>query len=111
MKKSILLTLLCTTLFTGAKAQDTKEYKTCVKNDYLIHYCNHKGVTVVVDVTEGGLFVPNISIINDSGHEIIFEPKKMRSRPPFGNRTPVFFRVKHSRIVFLTPPRASWRTS
>ncbi len=79
MKKSILLTLLCATLFTGAKAQDTKEYKTYVKNDYLIHYCNHKGVTVVVDVTEGGLFVPNISIINDSGHEIIFEPKKIKA--------------------------------
>ena len=71
--------MFCATLFTGARAQDTKEYKTYVKNDCLIHYCNHKGVTVVVDVTEGGLFVPNISIINNSGHEIIFEPKKIKA--------------------------------
>lgn len=79
MNKTIFLTLLCAALFTGVRAQDTKEYKTYVKNDRLIHYCNHKGLTVVVDVTEGRLFSPNISIINDTGHEIIFEPLKIKA--------------------------------
>ena len=58
---------------------DAKEYKTYVKNNYKVFYCTHEGVSVVVDPTEGGLFEPHISIINKSGHEIMFEPKDIRA--------------------------------
>lgn len=60
-------------------SDDLKEYKTYVKNDRLVHYCNYNGITVVVDVTEGGLFEPSITIINDTGHEILFEPQKIKA--------------------------------
>lgn len=63
----------------GAMAeQDTKEYKTYVKNDHHVFYCSHNGILVVVDPTIGGLFEPHITIINDSGHEFLFEPKKIK---------------------------------
>ena len=58
---------------------DAKEYKTYVKNNYKVFYCTHEGVSVVVDPTEDGLFEPHISIINNSGHEIMFEPKDIRA--------------------------------
>lgn len=76
--------MLVTLLFavfsvSSSMAQDAKEYKTYVKNDRLVHYCNYNGITVVVDVTDYGLFEPHISIINDTGKEILFEPKKMKA--------------------------------
>lgn len=79
MKAKLLVTLLFAAISASAMAQDTKEYKTYVKNDRLVHYCNHNGITIVVDVTYNGLFEPHISIINDTGHEILFEPKKIKA--------------------------------
>ena len=79
MKKIFLAFLLAVSFVTTATAQDQKVYKTYVKNDRLVHYCNYKGVTVIVDVTESGIFEPQISIINDTGHEFVFEPKKIKA--------------------------------
>ena len=79
MKKVILALLLVSTFVVSATAQNEKVYKTYVKNDRLVHYCNYKGVTVIVDVTESGIFEPQISIINDTGHEFVFEPKKIKA--------------------------------
>lgn len=79
MKKNVFLTLLFVVSSINAMGQDTKDYRTYVKNDRLVHYCNYRGITVVVDVTGSGLFEPHISIINDTGHEILFEPKKIRA--------------------------------
>lgn len=79
MKKIFLALLLAVSFVTTATAQDQKVYKTYVKNDRLVHYCNYKGVTVIVDVTESGIFEPQISIINDTGHEFVFEPKKIKA--------------------------------
>ena len=76
MKKMFTFLLMTVAFVISASAQDAKEYKTYVKNDRLVHYCNHEGVTVIVDVTESGLFEPQISIINDTGNEFLFEPKK-----------------------------------
>jgi hypothetical protein len=65
----------------SATAQtDQKEYKTFVKNDHHVYYCTHNGVTVVVDPTVDGLFEPHITIINESGHEFLFEPKKITAQ-------------------------------
>ena len=72
---SLLMAFVC----IGAMAEeDTKEYKTYVKNDHHVFYCSHNGILVVVDPTIGGLFEPHITIINDSGHEFLFEPKKIK---------------------------------
>lgn len=79
MKAKLLVTLLFAAISASTMGQDTKEYKTYVKNDRLVHYCNHNGITVVVDVTDDGIFEPHISIINDTGHEILFEPKKIKA--------------------------------
>ena len=79
MKIKLLVTLLFAAISVSTMGQDTKEYKTYVKNDRLVHYCNHNGITIVVDVTYNGLFEPHISIINDTGHEILFEPKKIKA--------------------------------
>lgn len=79
MRKIFTLLLLTTACVLSTTAQDAKEYKTYVKNDRLVHYCNHEGITVIVDVTESGLFEPHISIINDTGHEFLFEPKKIKA--------------------------------
>lgn len=79
MKAKLLVTLLFAAISVSTMGQDTKEYKTYVKNDRLVHYCNHNGITIVVDVTYNGLFEPHISIINDTGHEILFEPKKIKA--------------------------------
>jgi hypothetical protein len=62
---------------SAAAQTDQKEYKTFVKNDHHVFYCTHEGVTVVVDPTQGGIFEPHITIINDSGQEFLFEPKKI----------------------------------
>ena len=59
---------------------DQKEYKTFVKNDHHVYYCTHNGVTVVVDPTVDGLFEPHITIINESGHEFLFEPRRLLPR-------------------------------
>ena len=66
MRKMFTLLLLTTACVLSTTAQDAKEYKTYVKNDRLVHYCNHEGITVIVDVTESGLFEPHISIINEA---------------------------------------------
>ena len=77
--KKLISSLLMTFVCIGAMAeQDTKEYKTYVKNDHHVFYCSHNGILVVVDPTIGGLFEPHITIINDSGHEFLFEPKKIK---------------------------------
>ncbi len=77
--KKLISSLLMAFVCIGAMAeQDTKEYKTYVKNDHHVFYCSHNGILVVVDPTIGGLFEPHITIINDSGHEFLFEPKKIK---------------------------------
>ena len=78
MKKlisSLLLAFVCATAMAEA---DTKEYKTYVKNDHYVFYCSHNGVHVIVDPTVGGIFEPHITIINESGHDFVFEPKKIK---------------------------------
>lgn len=75
----LILGLLMAFVCIGAMAeQDTKEYKTFVKNNHHVFYCSHNGIHVVVDPTIGGLFEPHITIINNSGHEFLFEPKKIK---------------------------------
>lgn len=56
---------------------DEKEYRTYVKNDHMVFYCTHQGITVIVDPTEDGLFEPHITIINESGHDFIFKPQQI----------------------------------
>ena len=76
--KKLFFSLMMAFVCGGAMAEeDTKEYKTFVKNDYHVFYCSHNGVTVVVDPTQGGIFEPHISIINESCREFIFEPQKI----------------------------------
>ena len=77
--KKLISSLLMAFVCIGAMAEeDTKEYKTYVKNDHHVFCCSHNGILVVVDPTIGGLFEPHITIINDSGHEFLFEPKKIK---------------------------------
>lgn len=77
--KKLISSLLMAFVCVGAMAeQDTKEYKTFVKNDHEVFYCSHNGIHVVVDPTIGGIFEPHITIINDSGHDFLFEPKKIK---------------------------------
>lgn len=77
--KKLISSLLMAFVCVGAMAeQDTKEYKTFVKNDHHVFYCTHNGIHVVVDPTEGGIFEPHITIINESGHDFVFEPKKIK---------------------------------
>ena len=79
--KNLLVCLLMAMIGASATAQtDQKEYKTFVKNDHHVYYCTHNGVTVVVDPTVDGLFEPHITIINESGHEFLFEPKKITAQ-------------------------------
>lgn len=80
MKKIISLCLLiaCCCLDVMA-SQETKEYKTYVKDNHHVYYCSYQGMNVVVDPTPGGLFEPHITIINDSGHDFVFEPDKIRA--------------------------------
>jgi hypothetical protein len=78
--KKLISSLLLAFVSVGAMAgQDTKEYKTYVKNDHHVFYCTHHGVHVVVDPTEGGIFEPHITIINESGHDFVFEPQKIKA--------------------------------
>ena len=80
MMKKLISSLLMAFVCVGAMAeQDTKEYKTFVKNDHHVFYCTHNGIHVVVDPTEGGIFEPNITVINESGHDFVFEPKKIKA--------------------------------
>ena len=79
MKKLISSLLLAFVCATAMAEPDTKEYKTYVKNDHYVFYCSHNGVHVIVDPTVGGIFEPHISIINNSGHEFVFEPKKIKA--------------------------------
>ena len=79
MKRIVTLWVLMAACCIGTWATDGKEYKTYVKNDRLVYYCNYRGITVVVDITEGGLFQPSINIINETGHEFVFEPKKIKA--------------------------------
>ena len=58
--------------------QDTKEYGVYVKNDHHVFYCSHNGIHVVVDPTIGGIFEPHITIINETGHNFVFEPQKIK---------------------------------
>lgn len=77
--KKLISTVLMAFVCLGAMAEvDTKEYRVYVKNDHHVFYCEHNGVTVVVDPTADGLFYPHITIINESGHDFVFEPKKIK---------------------------------
>ena len=70
--KKLISSLLMAFVCVGAMAeQDTKEYKTFVKNDHHVFYCTHNGIHVVVDPTEGGIFEPNITVITPQGNLII----------------------------------------
>lgn len=81
MKRLLSLWVLTATFTFGTYAQEgTKEYKTYVKNDRLVHYCTHNGVTVVVDPVDFGKWDITLTIINKSGHEILFEPKLIKAR-------------------------------
>ena len=76
--KRLISTLLTALVCAGAMAEvDSKEYRTYVKNDHHVFYCEHNGVTVVVDPTAEGIFLPHITIINESGHDFVFEPQKI----------------------------------
>ena len=101
MKKLLSLWMLVTAFAFGAYAQqDTKEYKTYVKNDRLVHYCTHQGVTVVVDPVDFGKWDITLTIINKSGHEILFKPQLVKARcyTASGN---LANEVKHSLERFL----------
>lgn len=80
MKKIISLCLLmaygCISVMAG---QDAKEYKTYVKDNHRVYYCTSQGISIVVDPSPRGLFEPHITIINDSGHDFVFEPKEIRA--------------------------------
>ena len=77
--KKIISSLIMVFISMGAMAeQDVKEYNTYVKNDHHVFYCCNHGITVVVDPTVGGLFEPHITIINESGHDFVFEPQKIK---------------------------------
>ena len=78
MKKLISSLLLAFVCATAMAEIDAKEYGVFVKNDHHVFYCEHNGVTVVVDPTIDGIFIPHISIINESGHHFLFEPKKIK---------------------------------
>ena len=74
--RKILLCLLMAMIGSAVMAEtDSKEYCTFVKNDCHVFFCSHRGITVVVDPTEGGIFEPHISIINETGRAFVFEPK------------------------------------
>ncbi|WP_028911461.1 hypothetical protein [Prevotella sp. MA2016] len=76
MKKVLLCFMMAFFCITAALAEtDTKTYRTFVKNDRHVFFCSHRGITVVVDPTVGGIFEPHISIINESGRAFVFEPK------------------------------------
>ena len=78
--RKILLCLLMAMIGSAVMAEtDSKEYYTFVKNDRHVFFCSHRGITVVVDPTEGGIFEPNITVINESGHDFVFEPKKIKA--------------------------------
>jgi len=80
MKKLLSLCLLMSFCVLNVMAEkDQKEYKTFVKNDYHVFYCSYQGICVIVDPTAGGLFEPQITIINNSGREFVFEPKKIKA--------------------------------
>jgi len=79
MKKVItclLMTFCCINIFAE---QDAKDYKTFVKDDHHVYYCSYHGICVIVDPTAGGLFEPHITIINNSGHDFVFEPKMIKA--------------------------------
>ena len=78
MKKLIVCLLMALVSAGAMAANDTTEYGVYVKNDHHVFYGMHNGVTVVVDPTPDGIFVPHISIINESGHHFLFEPKKIK---------------------------------
>ena len=79
MNKLIFTALLMGFVCLGAMAEvDTKEYRTYVKNDHHVFYSFHNGIHVIVDPTVGGIFEPHITIINESGHNFLFEPKKIK---------------------------------
>lgn len=76
MMKKLISSLLMAFVCVGVLAEtDTKTYRTFVKNDRHVFFCSHRGITVVVDPTVGGIFEPHISIINESGRAFVFEPK------------------------------------
>ena len=75
MISGLLMALVCSVALAET---DQKVYRTFVKNDHRVFYCEHDVVTVVVDPTDGGLFEPHITIINESGREFVFEPKKIK---------------------------------
>ena len=77
MKKFVLCIMMVMAAVSVNAQNDTKVYRTFVKNDRHVFYCTHHGVTVVVDPTPGGIFEPHISIINESGHDFVFEPKRV----------------------------------
>ena len=80
MKKIISLCLLMAYGCLSVMAtQDAKEYKTYVKDNHRVYYCTNQGISIVVDPSPRGLFEPHITIINDSGHDFVFEPKEIRA--------------------------------
>ena len=83
MKKIISLCLLMAYGCLSVMAtQDAKEYKTYVKDNHRVYYCTSQGISIVVDPSPRGLFEPHITIINDSGHDFVFEPKEIRAVKP-----------------------------
>lgn len=77
--KRIMLAVAGLLLTVSMEATDIKEYKYFIRNDARVCYCTSNGVTVIVDPSGGGIYEPAITIVNESGHEILFEPRKIKA--------------------------------
>ena len=77
--KRMILAIAGLLLAFSMRAGDVKEYKYFIRNDVRVHYCTCDGVTVIVDPSDGGICNPAITIINESGHEFLFEPRKIKA--------------------------------
>lgn len=77
---STYLVAICLNIIAvSAHAADGERVKTYVENGKLVYYCTIDSITVVVNPNLRGLFEPVISIINESGEEVLFNPEDIKA--------------------------------
>ena len=77
---STYLVAICLTIIAvSVRAADDGKVKTYVENGKLVYYCTMDSVTVIVNPNLRGLFEPVISIVNESGEEVLFNPENIKA--------------------------------